>query len=389
MPGKENAFAKRRCSMKKCLLIMFAAVFILSGCTGQKPMELISRNIPAEANDNCNGAGPARFAFDVNYETQWRAGKKPTEKSPAELTADLSSVAPEKRKKVLFVWFNEFTSPYDHTLITAVPNPGYNNMASYTISALGADNTWTELVEVKGNRLHSRQHLLELSGARKLKISASETDGTKDNYGIAFNADIYDASKGTADNWIFIGDSITQMAMNHWKMKCAAGEGSFSELIAKKKPGYFPLQENGGTGYMKSSDGAAHIKQWMEIFPGRYVVISYGTNDAWAKMPPEEYAANYETMIKEALKAGKTVIVPVSMPWSSTINDIQEHGPRLNAALGKILKKYPEVIKGPDLWVFYKKNASLLSRDGVHPSWPDGLFALRKLWAEFALKKIY
>ena len=36
--------------------------------------------------------------------------------------------------------------------------------------------------------------------------------------------------------------------------------------------------------------------------------------------------------------------------------------------LEKIYEKYPQVIKGPDFYEFFKENPDLLSSDGVHPA---------------------
>jgi lysophospholipase L1-like esterase len=200
--------------------------------------------------------------------------------------------------------------------------------------------------------------------------------------------DIYDASKGKEDNWIFIGDSITQMAMHHQAFACNYGSGTFSELIKAKSPSHFPVQENGGTGYMQSSDGAKHIIEWLPMFQGKYVALSYGTNDAWNGMAPEEFCNNYKIMVQAVLAAGKVPLVP-TIPWSSKIDKIQDNGVELNKQIERIYKEYPKVIKGPDFWNLYKKKPELLSPDGVHPSWPEGLFVYRKAWADLALEKVY
>jgi len=376
------------------LVVAAAGAAIFFFLNKPKPLELISRNVPAYANDTCGGKNRASKANNANYEDMWRSCKKPLKKRPAWLAYDLSKVKPGKREELLIVWYNEWTSPYDHTLITAIENPGYNNPGAYAIEVNAAaggklpKKGWKKALEVKGNTFHSRQHLIEFEGYNWVRMTVTKSDGTKDNFGIAVNMDIYGAKGNTDDNFIFYGDSITQMAMGHHAMKCAAGYGIFSELI-KSRAGVFPVQENGGTGYMKSSDGAKHIKKWLAMFPGKYVGLSYGTNDAWSCMDPKEFHDNYEIMVKAVLDAGKIPIVPVSIPWSSKIKEIQICGVQLNESLARVINRHPEIIKGPDYRKLYKDYPSLLSEDGVHPSWPEGLFAYRKAMADVVVKKIY
>jgi hypothetical protein len=94
-------------------------------------------------------------------------------------------------------------------------------------------------------------------------------------------------------------------------------------------------------------------------------------------------------MIDAALAAGKTVVIPSSITWSSKIENIQKCGPTINQQIQNLLKAYPQVVHGPDFWPFYQKNPGLLSDDGVHPSGPKGMFAYRQMWANAMLSAVY
>lgn len=383
--------------MEKIMIMVFACLVIIvaASCGRKAPaaMELISRDVPSYCPPVKTDA-PASYANDANYGNAWRSRSTPSASSPVWIAYDMSAVPALKKQQVLLVWYNEDTSPYDHTLITAVPNPGYNIPGAYTIEVNPApggslpEKGWFPVATVGKNTFHSRQHLISLKGLNWVRLSAIESDGTKDNTDISLNMDIYDASKGMDDNWIFIGDSITQMSMHHQAFECKLGKGTFSELINAKYPKHFPLQENGGTGYMQSSDGAKHITEWLPMFRGKYVALSYGTNDAWNGMRPEEFYNNYKIMVEAVLAAGKVPLIP-AIPWSSKIYEIQVNGAELNKQIEKIYFAYPKVIRGPDFWKLYKEQPGLLSQDGVHPSLPEGLFAYRKAWADLALDKIY
>jgi hypothetical protein len=384
--------------MEKILVLIFTCMVIIlsAACSSNRPapMELISKGVPAYTNSSCKVCKPPSTANDGTYADAWRSYCVPSAKKPIWLAYDLSGVPAEKKEKTLLVWYNEDTSPYDHTLITAVPNPGYNNIGAYTIEVNPAPGGkvpvtgWVQAATAGKNTFHSRQHVFSMKGQNWVRINAIESDGTKGNMDISFSMDVYSAAKGTDDDWIFIGDSITQMSMHHAVFACKLGSGIFSEMISDKHPLYFPVQENGGTGYMQSSDGAKHIAEWLAIFPGKYVALSYGTNDAWNGMAPEEFYNNYKIMVEAVLRAGKVPLVP-TIPWSSTIDKIQSHGVLLNKQIERIYMAYPKVIKGPDFWNMYKNEPGLLSQDGVHPSWPEGLFSYRKAWAELALAKVY
>ena len=53
-----------------------------------------------------------------------------------------------------------------------------------------------------------------------------------------------------------------------------------AQLVNAAKPSHFPAFENGGIGGVTSSQGAQKIDGWLSRFPGNYVGLAYGTNDA-------------------------------------------------------------------------------------------------------------
>ncbi|MDD6270185.1 MAG: GDSL-type esterase/lipase family protein, partial [Oscillospiraceae bacterium] len=188
-------------------------------------------------------------------------------------------------------------------------------------------------------------------------------------------------SEGISDSFIFYGDSITACGM----MNCY-GTG-FAEYVNQIDSRYFPIQENGGIGGIRSSDGAANIDRWLEAFPGQYVSIAYGTNDAWGNpSATEQYYENTAYMVEKILAAGKTPIVP-KIPYA-TEPAVGDNVPAYNAMIEKIYENYPEVVKGPDFEAFFRENPDLLSSDGVHPG-ENGYAAMRELWAKTMYDEIY
>jgi lysophospholipase L1-like esterase len=198
---------------------------------------------------------------------------------------------------------------------------------------------------VTNNRKHSRQHLVDMTGYNWIRIDVTATDGSSGNNDAEMNMDVHDASVSSADSWIFYGDSITEDGMPHEPI---SGSGpNFSQLINTALPDYFPAYEDGGIGGLVSADGASLVPTWLNIFPGKYVGLAYGTNDANGCMNPDAYYANEATMVQAVLDHGDVPIVP-TIPWART-QEVQDCGPGLNVKIQELYANYPQVVHGPDL----------------------------------------
>lgn len=347
-----------------------------TGNRAQTP--LLSRNVPAFAS---SGYYPASNANDDSYDTAWRS-----QGTPAWLAYDLSRVAPAQRTSVLVVWYNEVYN-YNHTLIGY---NAYNMPQDYTIDvnpAAGGGNPpttgWVTKVTVKGNHYHSRQHIVDMGGANWLRINVTASDGSAQNFDAALNMDVYDARSAVNDDWIFYGDSITAGGMAHGTVD---GVTSFAQLIHAKKPQNFPLQEDGGTAYLTSAEGAKYINTWLPLFPGKYVGLSFGTNDANGCVAGSTFYNNYVTMVQAVLQAHKIPVIGL-IPWGRTTN-IQSCAPSLNAMIDTLYKAFPQIIRGPDLWTFFQSHQSLISNDNIHPT-DAGFGAYRQQWANAMLAEVY
>jgi lysophospholipase L1-like esterase len=306
--------------------------------------------------------------------------------APAWLAYNLSSVPATERSKVLVVWYTE-TGNYDHT---AVGYPAYNLPQNYTIDANSAaggskppTTGWVTLETVRDNHYHSRQHIITAMGYNWLRINITTIDGSPENYDAAINMDVYDASTTLSDDWIFFGDSITAGAMGQQTLN---GTASFAQLINAHAPDNYPAQESGGIGYLTSADGVKKLNTWLHLFPGKYIGLSYGTNDTLACLNPATFYNNYATMVQNVLHAGKIPLVPY-IPWGRS-DAIQKCGPVLNGQITKLYQAFPQIIRGPDLWSFFKSHQNLISNDNVHPT-DAGFAAYRQQWANTILTEVY
>jgi lysophospholipase L1-like esterase len=339
---------------------------------------LISRDVPVFASSEIY---PARNANDADYSTVWRGA------IPGWIALDLSRVPAPRRQRVIVAWFNDpITSPYDHTL---VGEPAYDSLRDYTLEANAAPGGtaaptagWVTLATVTGNRFHSREHLVSLKGYRWIRLNVTAGDGSPENVDAALNLDVYNAVK-TRDSWLFLGDSITMDGLHHRPVQ---GVKNFSQLIAAARPGKYPAFEDGGVAFLHASDGARSIATWLETFPGTYVGLSYGTNDANACVPAATFYSSYVTMVRAVLKVHKIPVVP-TMPWARSQN-VQRCGPGLNARIRLLYRRFHQIIHGPDLWSYFKAHQTLIGADDLHPT-PDGYAAYRRQWAAAMLRNVY
>jgi len=357
---------------------MTAGVSAASAVSPPAAMPLISRGVPVSTSSQIY---PVTWANDADYSTKWRGA------IPGWIAFDLSGVPAGRRAQVIIAWYNDpSTSPYDHTMVGEV---AYNSLRDYTVQANaapgGATPTtgWATLATVTGNRYHSRQHAVDMTGYNWIRLSITAGDGSSGNSDASVNIDIHDASQGAQDDWIFLGDSITEDGTHHDPIN---GVGNFGQTVNAAKPGYYPAYEDGGTYGLISQDGAQNIAKWLSVFPGRFVGISFGTNDANACLSPTTYYNNEAAMVQAVIAAGKVPVVP-TIPWARTSN-IQNCGPGLNAQIQALYAAYPQIVKGPDLWTFFKNNPTLIGSDNLHPS-TAGYGAYRQQWTNAAVANVY
>ena len=161
----------------------------------------------------------------------------------------------------------------------------------------------------------------------------------------------------------------------------------FAAYINRLDENYFPIQENGGIGGITSKDGLEHIDGWLSAFPGQYVSIAYGTNDAWGNQTgAAQYYKNTKAMIDKVLTLGKTPVLP-KIPHAEepgVANYLSEY----NAMIERLWEEYPAVIPGPDFDAILTEHTEYLSGDGVHPN-SEGYEEMRRIWAETMYERVY
>ncbi|MEP6775979.1 MAG: SGNH/GDSL hydrolase family protein, partial [Chloroflexota bacterium] len=228
---------------------------------------------------------------------------------------------------------------------------------------------------------------LNLKGYNWVRLNVTAVVGEAQNQDVAINMDVHDASQGLQDSWIFYGDYISAAGLDH----DPRGLGTFGQLINNSFPRYFPAEESGGVSFAQSGDGARLLPGWLSVFPGRFVVLSFGTTDADffdAGKPelPGDFYKNYELMVKAVIDSGKTPVVP-KIPYGRT-EKVLANGPALNAQIDKLYAAYPQIIPGPDFWGFYGAHQDLISADNLNLT-SAGITEYRRLWATDMSQKVY
>lgn len=365
------------------------------------PMPLISRNCPAYTNDDFSGAFPASQACNGIYggTNYWRCLAAPAGGAdsgdlvpgPVYLAYDLSGVA--NLGQCLLHWDQSATTGnYNAQLIG---QNCFNIPTSYTIDANVAaggslpSSGWVTLVTVTDSApYHSRQHLIDLSGYKWVRLRASKVVGSGGgvNANVALNMDVHSAPSGATDSWLFTGDSITQFAFEY---NDQAGMSTIMpQQIADALPDYFPVWEDAGIAGLTATDVQAVFSTWLALFPGKYVALNLGTNDA---NQGGAYVTNFSSkmtnMVQQVLTAGKTPIIP-TIPWGGTAG-LLANVPTLNTEIAAIISANPGTIAGPDLYAYFNANQSLIDTDNIHPTNPDGYNAYRTQWIDWAVASIY
>ncbi len=365
-------------SIKKMLSTVTAmatvAVSMSSLCAYAKvtPNPVISRDCPAySGNASQPSAANDQHYFSFCFLT-----------TPDYIAYDLSAVPAEEKKQVIAVWYN--TSSFDRIGMYQNRNM---EMSDYTIEVNSAEggaypeSGWEVVETVTGNTLSSRQHLVNMEKYNWIRLNITKADD-ESGKPASFNLDIHNVSEGVSDSWLFLGDSITAGGMNN-----CYGTG-YATHINTIDSRYFPIQENGGIGGIRSVEGKENIDRWLSVSQAKYVSVAYGTNDCWGNPNgTDTFYSNTKYMIDAIISAGKIPVLP-KIPASSN-KDVKDNVPLYNAVIDKLYEEYGDkLVKGPDFQSFFENNPDYLSGDGVHPS-DTGYSAMREEWAKVMYETVY
>ncbi|MDF3068180.1 MAG: lipolytic protein family [Polyangiaceae bacterium] len=329
---------------------------------------LISRDVPVFASGTASGSS-AKAANDADPAVGWSP-----DKLPCWLAYDLSSVDAAKRQQVLLAWFAIRAGGY----IVDPPNPFDLSPVDYSIEINAAPgggsppaDGWKTVVNQTANVRTKLHHVFDLEGGNWVRISITKSSDPGNVY---IDVDVQSAPNGASDSWLFMGDSITHLATD------THGIMNIPDLVRAKDPARWPVIIPAGIGGTNTGSALAVIEETMKAFPGRFVVLGYGTNDHMPSVGPngEQLGFAMEPLVEKVLAAGKIPVIP-HMPWAK-VDGIQVDGPPINAAIDALYEKYPQIYRGPDLWKAFTDRTDLIPEGDVHPN-GEGTEFWRVQWA--------
>ena len=310
-------------------------------------MPLLSRSLPAFASSSAGGSGPDN-AHDASNSSTWTSTA-----IPAWLAYDLSSVPVAQRQQSLVAIYAERANDYDNTGTVA----DWQQMpVDYTIetnTAPGGGNPptagWTPVVTVTGNVLAAPHHLVQLGGANWVRVRVTRAGGPST---VSLDVDVYAAPNGATDDWLFMGDSITSITFQR-----LFEDVSVAQRVNTRSAARWPGQIGAGIGGTNTNTAIGIIDARLASFPGKFVVLAYGTNDH-----PGSFAM--EALVQKVIAAGKTPVVP-HVPWSDTnVADLQQ----MNVMIDALYVKYPQILRGPDLYGLTLNRTDYIPSGDVHPT---------------------
>jgi lysophospholipase L1-like esterase len=347
------------------------------------PNPLISQGVPAYASTETSGE-EATKANDSDYVTGWRSTAV-----PAWLAYDLSGVS--GLGQVIVAWYNDhYTQLWQYDLVGG--QVASNMPQDYTIEAnAGAGGGappgggWVTLATVTGNIYNSRQHVVDLTGYNWVRLNVSAIDGTTGQVDVAVNMDVHAAPLGAKDSIIIFGDSLTNGTHNHSAVRPS---GEFAEQVQAARPAFYPVVQGGGVNGATAQTAADEIAGWLAVFPGQYIGLAYGTNEANSPtVDADVYRANLMAVIDAILAAGKVPVL-AKIPYS-TDSEVGTNAPALNAVIDDLYDLYGGwLLEGPDLWTWLQANSGYLGGDGIHLD-SSGYDAMRVEWVNTFLERVY
>jgi len=233
----------------------------------------------------------------------------------------------------------------------------------------GKDGHWQPAVAISDNTAATRADAIAFAGQRWLRLRITAGAPTLSELAV------HDASHGTCDSWLFIGDSITALAFNL--------STDFSDDIHAARPGTYPVRLGIGVGGTNSETGLANLDAWLAAYPDIHNwVVSYGTNDMGGGDPvyAPAYHDRMRTLVTRLQQAGKRVFVP-RIPYG-TWDPAGAVIPVYNAEVDRVVEE-TGAIAGPDLYAYFRAHPDQLA-DDIHPG-AAGARAMNQLWSEIAL----
>jgi lysophospholipase L1-like esterase len=369
-----------------------------SSTSSNEPMELLNRQsdvkiYPASAASS-NG----------NYYDAWNPGT-----STGAVEYDLSAVPATSRSKVILAWSTAYDNGYTpDTFMNGECVAGSTSLpVAYTIdvnSAAGGTSPpttgWVNESSATNNIFYAGQSLVNMiNTATNTPYNWIRMNITNSSNGIDLNFDLANASQNVNGDFLFIGDSITTFFGGH-DNDGSDGEdiadltsealGNSEHIITANAGVSCTTSGNWDSAYSSysSSDTIAAV---LADYPGQYVTLDLGTNDAYSGGgSPTAYYSTMQTLADDIIAAGKTPIIP-DIPWPNNGDGTawDDQVKAFNTEISQLIASNPKIIAGPNMYTVLQDHpAWFLAAGNVHPN-DEGVTAYRCAWAYAIAENVY
>jgi hypothetical protein len=222
-------------------------------------------------------------------------------------------------------------------------------------------------LRLTGNTAPARAHVIDFDGQSWVRLTLEgATDGRPARID---RLTLHDASDGTDDVWLVLGDELAREGL------VPRDEAGFAELVHERYPGYFPALIDETREGERPNATLARLPDLLEAHPyARRVAIAFGLALTGADL---DALAKLVTRLTES---DRSVALGPSLLATGPRAALQFH--REVRALAVCQRLLP----GPDLGAWFRAHPEQLANDG-RPT-PEGCRAMRHLWAD-ALDVLY
>jgi hypothetical protein len=271
-------------------------------------------------------------------------------------------------------WFDSSTGAAAN--LKTCGGPSDKGPENYTLqtsanSTNGSDGAWATALTITGNKVSSRGHLIDFTGASWVKMNITTGGVGLDEF------EVFDMSNNGTDIWFFPGTSISEMT---YKSEIPAQ--NFADLVHASHSAYYPAMIRGGIGCILSEYVSKLISFYLDMTRGaKYWAIEMGTNDAYNNGTSglATFKKNMQLIIDSCKAAGVQPIIARLLSTNPT-NAKWQVDPAYETTIDSMTKAN-KLIAGPDLYTYFLSHPEEHNPDGIHPN-ATGAASIQRLWAQ-------
>jgi hypothetical protein len=239
-------------------------------------------------------------------------------------------------------------------------------------STNGRDGEWRRELSVDQNTACARAHVIEFDGQSWVRLAlAGEAGGAA----LPFERfDLHDASDGTDDCWLVLGDACLAGLEEPGRGTPGAGERGWAGLIHQRYPGYCPALIDEAQRDESPAHTLDRVAALLERHsPAKRVAIAYGA-DSFLSMVADAQAL--EALVAAVLSSGRLpVLARPPAPRGGARGGVDA----LHRQIAAIEQRHC-LVPGPDLEAWFDAHPDQLDAEG-RPTL-EGCRAIARLWAD-------